>query len=361
MTATEVRPAPAAGAPQQRRLGERLRGRNNEGIVALAIVLVVIIVGAIHNSFWSVATIFSILHDSYEPLVFALGVLLILLIGGIDVSFDAIGIFAGYSVSVMLSHGSLGQNIWLSFLVAGLIGIVLGGVNALLVGLFRLPVLIVTLGTRGLFAGVLLTYIGSNYINNLPNSVTNFGDLNLATVHDGRQTVGLQMLIIPIAVGCMLMSYLLRRTVTGRGIYAIGGGAESARRAGFSVVRIRALVFCLAGMLAGLAGMIHVSLIGYGNPQDLVGNELTVIAAVVLGGASIFGGRGSVVGTVLGVLLIQVIQDSLISLGVQSAWDNVAIGLLLLFGMVLQIAKYGRLDLARFRLRSRRLATEDVK
>lgn len=361
MTNLHTRAGSAAREGKQRGLGERLRGRNNEGIVALAIVVVVIVVGAIHSSFWSVATIFSVLHDSYEPLVFALGVLLILLIGGIDVSFDAIGIFAGYSVALMLSKGSLGGNIWLSFLVAALIGIVLGGVNALLVGLFRLPVLIVTLGTRGLFAGALLTYIGSNYVSNLPNSISSFGDLNLVTAHNGRQTVGLQMLIVPVALGCLLIGYLLRRTVTGRGIYAIGGGAESARRAGFSVGRIRALVFCIAGMLAGLAGMIHVSLIGYGNPQDLVGNELTVIAAVVLGGASIFGGRGSVLGTVLGVLLIQVIQDSLISLGVQSAWDNVAIGVLLLFGMMLQIARYGRFDLSRFRLRSRKLSTEGVR
>lgn len=361
MTATQVGRAATEKPADKRGVVERLRGRNNEGIVALAIVVVVIVVGAIQPGFWSVATIFSVLHDSYEPLVFALGVMLVLLIGGIDVSFDAVGIFAGYTVALMLSKGSLGGNIWLSFVAAAVIGVVLGGVNALVVGVFRLPVLIVTLGTRGLFAGILLTYIGSNYISDLPHSITSFGDLNLATVHEGRQTVGLQMLIIPIAIGCVLMGYLLRRTVTGRGIYAIGGGAESARRAGFSVGRIRVLVFCLAGMLAGLAGMIHVSLIGYGNPQDLVGNELTVIAAVVLGGASIFGGRGSVTGTVLGVLLIQLIQDSLIALGVQSAWDNVAIGLLLLFGMTLQIVRYRRFDVARLLLRIRKPATEGVQ
>lgn len=319
----------------------RAVGRNNEGAIALAIVVVVIVVSLMNHSFFSLATIFNVAHNSYETLVFALGVFIVLLVGGIDVSFDAVGIFAGYAVALMISKSLLGGNIWLAFGAAAVVGLGLGAVNALIIGAFRLPVLIVTLGTRGIFAGVLLTFIGSNFVSNLPKGISSFGTLNLATVHSGRQLVGLQMLIVPIAIGCVLVALGLRRTVIGRGIYAIGGGEESARRAGFAVGRIKAIVFCLAGLLAGVAGMIHVSLIGYGNPQDLVGGELKVIAAVVLGGASIFGGRGSVSGTVLGVLLIELIQYSLIILGIPSAWDNVAIGLLLLFGIMLQLVRYG--------------------
>jgi simple sugar transport system permease protein len=320
----------------------RARGRNNEGVVGLAIIILVLVVGSIDHSFWSAATVFNLFRNSYEPLVFALGVFLVLLIGGIDVSFDAIGIFAGYSVAILIGQGHLGGGLWVYFLVAAGIGLMLGAFNALVVATFRLPVLIVTLGTRGIFVGVLLTAIGSAYVNNLPPSIQSFGSSYLVTVRTpSGQVAGLQTLVIPVALLCVLVAIVLRYTVLGRGVYAVGGGEETARRAGFSVGTIKTVVFCVAGLLAGFAGMIHVSLIGFADPQDLVGNELIVIAAVVFGGASIFGGRGSVGGTVLGVLLLELIQYALITLKIPSSWDNVAIGGLLLAGMILQVARYG--------------------
>jgi simple sugar transport system permease protein len=261
--------------------------------------------------------------------------------GGIDVSFDAIGIFAAYSTSVLIAGDLLPGHLWLMFVISILIGTALGAVNALIVSLGNLSVLIVTLGTRGIFVGLMLTFVGSIFISNLPTSLQSFNIAYLVRTHtETGQLAGLQMLVVPIAIVCLLVAFGLRFTVVGRGIYAIGGSEEAARRAGFPVGTIKTIVFCLAGALAGAAGMVHVSLIGFANPQDLVGDELIVIAAVVLGGASIFGGRGSVVGTVLGVLLIELIQYSLIILGVQSAWDDVAIGVLLFVGIVLQLGRF---------------------
>lgn len=323
------------------RIALRLRGRNNEGVVGLAIVILVAVVSGVDSNFWSIATIFNVLHNSYEPLIFALDVFLVLLIGGIDVSFDAIGIFAAYAVARLIVGGHIGGNLWLAFAVSALIGLGLGLFNALAVSTFRLSVLIVTLGTRGIIVGVLLTFVGSAYVNNLPQRIQSFGSDYLMTTHYNHgQVAGLQVLIIPIAIVCILIALSLRYTVIGRGMYAIGGGEEAARRAGFSVGTIKTVVFSVAGALSGAAGMIHVSLIGYASPQDLVGDELIVIAAVVFGGASIFGGRGSVGGTILGVLLIELIQYSLIILGVPSTWDSVAIGGLLLIGMILQVARF---------------------
>lgn len=316
----------------------RLRGRNNEGLIALAIIILVLVVGALNPGFWSLATVFNVLRNSYEPLLFALGVLLVLLMGGIDVSFDAIGIFGAYAASVLVAHGHLPGNLWLMFLVSILIGLGLGVINALIVSLGKLSVLIVTLGTRGIFDGLMLTVVGSAYVSNLPKALQRFGLYYLVEAHTASgQVAGLQMLVIPVAIVCVLVALALRFTVVGRGIYAIGGSEEAARRAGFPVGRIKMIVFCTAGALAGFAGMVHVSLIGYANPQDIVGNELIVIAAVVLGGASIFGGRGSVLGTVLGVVLIELIQYCLIILGVPSSADDVAIGALLFVGIVLQV------------------------
>jgi simple sugar transport system permease protein len=317
----------------------RLRGRHNEGIVALTIVILALVVGALHPGFLSLATVFNVLRNSYEPLLFALGVLLVLLMGGIDVSFDAIGIFAAYSTSMLAATGHLPGNLWTMFFISTLIGVGLGAINALIVSLGNLPVLIVTLGTRGIWAGVMLTFVGSAFISNLPDAVHTFNVAYLVETHTATgQVAGLHLLVVPVAIVCLLIALALRFTVVGRGIYAIGGSEEAARRAGFPVGTIKIIVFCGAGALAGAAGMVHVSLIGFANPQDLVGNELIVIAAVVLGGASIFGGRGSVLGTVLGVLLIELIQYSLIILGVESTWDNVAIGIMLFVGILLQLS-----------------------
>ncbi|MGH7190391.1 MAG: ABC transporter permease, partial [Acetobacteraceae bacterium] len=315
-----------------------LRGRNNEGIIGLTIIILVLVVGSLNPGFWSLATVFNVLRNSYEALLFALGVLLILLMGGIDVSFDAIGIFAAYATAVLTAHGHLPGDLWLMFAVSTLIGLGLGAINALIVSLGRLSVLIVTLGTRGIFVGAMLTLVGSAYVNNLPKALQTFDIDYLVRTHTATgQVAGLHMLVVPVGIACLLIAFGLRFTVIGRGIYAIGGSEEAARRAGFAVGTIKTIVFCCAGALAGAAGMVHVSLIGYANPQDIVGNELIVIAAVVLGGASIFGGRGSVGATVLGVLLIELIQYCLIILGVESSWDEVAIGALLLVGIVLQV------------------------
>ena len=318
-----------------------MRGRNNEGIVALTIVILALAVGTLNPGFLSLATVFNILRNSYETILFALGVMLILIMGGIDVSFDAIGIFAAYSIAALTAGGHLPGNIWLMFAISTLIGAGLGAVNALIVSLGNLSVLIVTLATRGIFFGLLLTFIGSNFINDLPDSVQSFSVDYLVRTHTATgEIAGLQMLVVPVAIVCVLIALGLRFTVIGRGIYAIGGSEEAARRAGFSVGLIKTIVFSCAGALAGAAGMVHVGLLGYANPQDIVGHELIVIAAVVLGGASIFGGRGSVAGTVLGVILIELIQYSLIILGVQSSWDHVAIGALLFVGIVFQLGYF---------------------
>ena len=122
----------------------------------------------------------------------------------------------------------------------------------------------------------------------------------------------------------------------GRSIYAIGGDVEAARRAGIKVERTQLAVYLIVGAIAAIAGMIYMIMGRSASPQELVGDELDIIAAVVLGGASIFGGRGSVRGTVLGVLLIQIINNSLILVGVPSAWQRTAVGVLLVLGVGLQ-------------------------
>ncbi|QEA30507.1 ABC transporter permease [Microbacterium sp. PI-1] len=307
---------------------------SNELVLASIIVVLVIVMCAVNPAFLSVHTLFSILRSALVPMVFALAVLLVIISGGIDVSFAAIGIFAAYTTV------SLAQGERLDFGLIGILAfaIVIGGalgfVNGIVIARFRLPTLIVTLATQGIFKGVLLAYIGSRYIAELPNGISWLSTANLISIESTRAY--LPMLIVPVVLLVIGAAFLLRRTMFGRGIYAMGGDLEGARRAGFPVVRLQILLYVLVGAVAAIGGLIHVVLGRSANPQDLVGTELDVIAAVVLGGASIFGGRGTVTGTVLGVLLVQIINNSLILMGVPTAWQRAAVGFLLVIGVGIQ-------------------------
>jgi simple sugar transport system permease protein len=144
---------------------------------------------------------------------------------------------------------------------------------------------------------------------------------------------------------------MLTRTLFGRSIYALGGGVEPTRRLGISVKRTQTKIYMLVGGLSGLAGILYISLQRKANPYDLAGSELDVIAAVVLGGASIMGGYGTVFGTVLGVLFINMIKNNLVLLGVSSSWQRAAVGVLLVIGITVQAVSENR------KLKRQRVAT----
>ncbi len=317
-------------------LFRKLRGANNEGVLALIILVLVVAMSIANPAFFSVATLFSIARGSIVPLVFALAVLLVIVSGGIDVSFYAIGIFAGYTVVHFSVLGSFDPGLLVILLIAMVLGAALGSVNGIVIAKFRLPTLIVTLGTQGIIKGVLLAYIGSRYIADLPPSMSALSTASIVTVESNGRPTALHLLVAPAILLAVAVAILLKYTMFGRGIYAIGGDTEAARRAGFPVLRWSIMLYVLAGVLAAIGGILHVILNRNANPQDLVGNELDIIAAVVLGGASVFGGRGSVLGTALGVILVQLINNSLLLLGVPTAWQRAAVGLLLIVGVGIQ-------------------------
>ena len=315
-------------------VARHLRGPNNEGILALILLVIVAGMSLANSTFFSLGTLYQVIFNSMVPLVFALAVLLVIISGGIDVSFAAIAIFAAYTgVKIFTAKGWSGGWLGLGALaVMLLIGAVLGLINGGVIARFRIPTLIATLGTQSIFKGVLLTWIGSQYIDHIPAKMDALSGATLLRTSDGY----LHVLIIPVIALAVVISLVLRRTMFGRSIYAIGGDIEAARRIGFHVVRNQVILYALVGVIAAFGGWIYCILGRNANPQNLVGSELDTIAAVVLGGAAVTGGRGSVVGTVLGVILIQVIDSSLLLIGVPSAWQRGAVGVLLLFGAGVQ-------------------------
>jgi simple sugar transport system permease protein len=225
------------------------------------------------------------------------------------------------------------DGVLLPFAMATGIGVLLGLVNAFFVHSLRMIPLIVTLGTGTAVRGFILGVVGTSQINidQMPPLLIGFArtDLFSVTQADGSEA-GLSAMVLVYVVIALLVHLMLRHTMMGRGIYALGGGTEAARRVGFNVRRTTFVIYGLAGALAGFAGLLHGAMIWTANPRDMVGLELDVIAAVVLGGASIFGGRGTVIGTMLGVLTLVVITNSLIILGVDTTWQRVVVGLIVI-------------------------------
>jgi simple sugar transport system permease protein len=305
--------------------------RRPEAIVAVVLIVAMIGVGLVDPAFWSLDNQFSLLRSNIVIGIMALGVLLVMISGGIDVSFPAFAVAGMYlTIRWMVTTGYTGVAI--PFAAATVIGLALGVFNAFCIRAFQMIPLIVTLGTAGVVRGLLLGLVGTSTINiaKMPPQLIDFGNTNLIDiVHPDGTRFGLTAMILSYAGLALLVHIVLRYTMIGRSLYAYGGSPEAASRVGFDTRKTLLFAYCAAGALAGFAGLLHASMIWLANPRDFVGFELDVIAAVVLGGASIFGGRGSVGGTILGVFLLVMIKNSLILMHIATTWQQVVVGVVI--------------------------------
>lgn len=307
----------------------------NETVLGAVIVILAIIFTVLSPQFASLGHLFSIGRSGVVIGLMALGLLTVLITGGIDVSVSATGVASLYITTVVLANVNFQGPYIVAVLVACLLGAVFGAINAVLVTSLRLPSLIVTLGTLTLYQGGLLAFVGTVRIRELPAHIAEFSSVHaFSTVVNGR-AVSLHLSVVLLILLAVVLAWLFRSTSWGRSVYAIGDNEEAASRLGVNVQRVRFTAFVLAGTLAGLAGIISASLNRMADPFSLVGTELEVLAAVVLGGASVTGGRGSVVGTMLGVLLISMVGASLVLIGIPTAWRQVFVGFFLLLGLAL--------------------------
>jgi simple sugar transport system permease protein len=306
--------------------------RRNETLVAVTLVVLCLVIGLDNPTFFTVGNTFTLLRSSIVTGIFAMGVLIVIISGGIDVSFTAIGIFALYSTVKLMLRFAPDAPIWMAFITAAIIGLGLGLINAFFIARFKLPTLIVTLGTLSMFQGFLLFAIGNRIIRDVPPALTEFARAAVLRIPQERGTANLHPAVFLWIAIAIIVWLLLRYTMLGRGIYALGGAPEAAERAGFNVTRIQYFIYGFVGLLSGIAGMTFGALARQANPQDIVGMELNVIAAVVLGGAYLTGGRGTVIGALLGVILVVIANNSLILIGVPTVWQRVVIGVVILVG-----------------------------
>ncbi|WP_119696484.1 ABC transporter permease [Microbacterium halotolerans] len=316
------------------RVAARKVVRQNEFYILLVIVALSMAIQMRSGLFFTANNLVDLAGAMVVPGIFAVGTFMVLVSGGIDVSFPALASLAVYATTRILVDAGWQGGLWLPLLLVVGIAAVLGAFNGLFTASIAIPVLIITLGTANVFTGFMQGALSSVQIPNIPQAMAEFGRASLfvtenpQTGHLARLPVAFLLLVLIVALAFVVMRF----TTFGRSIYAIGGDESSAARAGVNVRRTKFLLYVIAGVLAGIAGLVRTSMMGQMHPTNLLGMELMVIAAVVLGGAAITGGRGTLTGAMLGTLLIVIVQNSMILLGIPTIWQSIALGVLILVG-----------------------------
>jgi simple sugar transport system permease protein len=308
--------------------------RSNEFTILAAIIVLATAITSINPAFLSLGNIFDLLRMVTTSGILALAVLLVLISGGVDVSFPAIANVSAFAAATLMVAIQFQGSGLVFYLLAVPLGVLLGLVNGFFIARYRTPTLIVTLGTSSLYYGAALFFLGGQSIFSLPSGTIEFSQASLVSVPNptGNGSNSLHPAVLLLVALAVLVWLLLNKTALGRQMYALGGNRVVAERSGVNLRGLQYFVYGTVGGLAAIAGVTFASLYRSANPVGLQGSELQVIAAVVLGGAAISGGRGTVLGALLGVLLVGILQNSLVLVGLPATWQQIAVGLVLIIG-----------------------------
>jgi rhamnose transport system permease protein len=315
-------PADAPAPVEPHRL--RALFNHQEMVLAVAFVLVLIGVTLLNPGFISPGNLVDILYNSSYIAVAVVGMTMIILCGHIDIS---IGAAAGVCVSIAGKLATAGVPLWIVFPVTILAGGLIGVINGSLVAYGRIPAIVTTLGMASILKGGLILVTGGKWIYGVPPGFS---------ISRGA------FLGIPIPICAMLLfgcgiSFWLRYTAGGRQIYAVGGNAEAARLSGVSDRRVTMRVFILNGLLVGIAAIVYATNFTSIQANAVPGFELTVITAAVVGGVSIMGGAGTVIGAIMGAILLQTIGTALVFMHIRAEWFQTVQGGLILLTILLDV------------------------
>lgn len=297
--------------------------KNRELSAFFAIVALFVVLVALNPAYFSLQTLAMIFASSQILCLLALGATLVMLTRNIDVSVGSTVGLCAIAVGVALNNG-YGLATAIAFALA--IGALAGAFNGLLVVGLRIPAIVATLGTLGLYRGVMLLWTGGKWIEGLPDSLKSLSE----PAFIGVSPLGWLVLALLLAGG-----WLLSRTDFGRDFYAVGDNLAAARQLGVAVNRTRMLAFTLNGMLAACAGIVFAAQIGFVPNQTGSGLEMKAIAACVLGGISLLGGTGTLLGAFLGAFFLTQIDTVLVLFRLPAWWNDFIAGLVLLGVLVL--------------------------
>ena len=309
----------AAGGINAKRILSFL-GKFKAGLGLLAMIIVM---SFLSDHFLTLPNILNVIRQVSIMGIMAVGMTFVILSQGIDLSVGSLLAFTGAVAAGLLSGG---QSIFLAVLVGLAAGAALGFFNGFMIAKANLPDFIVTLAMMSIARGLALVYTGGRPISGF--------DPGFRFIGGGR--LGLIPIPVIIFLVIIVLGYIvLTRTTFGRYVYAVGGNREAARLAGINTDRIKMAVYTLSGLLAGVSGVILTARLNSAQPTAGRAYELDVIAMVVLGGTSLMGGKGTVQGTLIGALIIGVLNNSLNLLGVASFYQEVAKGIVILLAVLL--------------------------
>jgi fructose transport system permease protein len=295
---------------------------------AVVLVLAGLVLGAFNNRFFLPGNLSLVVQQVAVVGGLAVGQTLIILTAGIDLSVGAIMIFSAIVMAASASTYGLPGPI--ALVVGLLVGTLAGGINGLLVTRLRLPPFIVTLGTLNIFTALTLLYSGGQSIQkNIPDILLWTG--RDVTIGPFKLTIGVLLMLVMYAVA----TWVLRNTAWGRHLYAVGDDPEAARLAGIAVTRILLSAYLVAGFIFALTAWILIGRIGAASPNAAADANLDSITAVVIGGTSLFGGRGLILGSLLGALIVGVFRNGLALAGVDVLYQTLVVGVLVIVAVAI--------------------------
>lgn len=289
----------------------------------IGLVVLCAIITFVAPTFLTLSNITNVFTQVSVNAIIAVGMTFVILTGGIDLSVGStLAISGALAASIIKSTG----NIYLAIIAAALVGIGIGLINGLLISKGKLQAFIATLATMTIFRGATLVFTNGTPISKLPDSFVNLGNGKIGF---------LPMPVIITVIVSGIAIYILSQTKLGRYIYALGGNEDSARLSGINTTKIKTLVYVISGFASAIAGVIIASRIGSASPNAGIGFELDAIAAVVIGGTSLSGGEGKISGTLIGALIIGVLNNGLNIMNVSPFYQLIVKGLVILIAVLL--------------------------
>lgn len=293
------------------------------GIIIILIVYA-IFVQCINSKFLSSLNIMNFTRQGAYILLGGLGMTLVLIAGGLDLSVGSMialsGVLAGYAMR------DYNMPVIVGVLIGVIVGVAVGLINGAIITRFKVPPMIMTLGMMYIARGLVYIMTLGVTVYPLPDTFKELEQSDLLGVPS----------VVPFAILiAVLFAFVLKRTAFGRSVYAIGGNRDTAKLSGISISKITLAVYTICGAMAGLTGLVYASRLGSAQPGAGEGYEMNVIAACIIGGTSTFGGRGTILGTVLGALFISMLSNSMTLMKVDVNYHKLVIGTVLVLAVIL--------------------------
>ncbi|MGV7224171.1 MAG: ABC transporter permease [Nitrospinales bacterium] len=299
-----------------------------ESGILLALIVMCVGLSVMTTTFLTQYNIGVVIRQASFVAIVALGETLVLLIGGIDLS---VGYIAGLSsILGCLLMTSTNIDPYICTLIALGTGLIFGSISGLFIARMKLNPFIVTLAMGEVFAGLILVITKGYAVLNLPKKFTILGQGMVGPV---------PIPVIIMLILAVIMAYILRSTPFGRNIYAIGGNQFAARLVGIPVEKIKVGVYAISGMLAALAGMLFASRVNAGQPTAGAAWLMPIITAAIIGGTSLSGGEGTILGTILGAVFMGILANGIVLLDISAYWERVIIGAVVLVAVIIDMLR----------------------